>query len=202
MIGKRIAAPRVDAHHADAVEMHVESPKEGARVDPDAAERRLAAILSADVAGYSRLMADDEDATVRTVEAYREQIELHVRQARGRMDFTGDNFLAEFRSPTEAVRCAVKIQQVLHALNANVSSERRMHFRMGVHMGEIRVEGERLFGTGINIAARLEGLADPGGLCISSSVYDEVRSKLDLVFEDLGALLVKGIRYCTYAWLT
>ena len=162
-------------------------------MDPDAAERRLAAILIADVAGYSRLMADDEDATVRTVTAYREQIELHVRQAGGRMDFTGDNFLAEFRSPTEAVRCAVEIQRVLHALNANVSSERKMHFRMGVHMGEIRVEEERLFGTGINIAARLEGLADPGGLCISSNVYDEVRSKLDLVFEDRGEHEVKNI---------
>ena len=163
-------------------------------MDRDAVERRLAAILCADVVGYSRLMADDEDATVRTVTAYREQIELHVRQVRGRLvDFTGDNFLAEFRSPSQAVRCAVEIQQVLRALNANLSTERKMQFRMGVHLGEVRAEGERLFGTGINIAARLEGLAEPGGLCISSKVYDEVRGKLDLGFEDLGEQEVKNL---------
>ena len=104
-------------------------------------ERRLAAILSADVVGYSRLMAEDEDSTVRTVEAYREQIELQVRRHRGRMQFTGDNFLAEFGSAVEAVRCATEVQRVLQALNADLAADRRMEFRMGIHLGEVRVEG-------------------------------------------------------------
>lgn len=163
-------------------------------MDSDPVERRLAAILNADVAGYSRLMADDENATIRIVTAYREQIELQIRQVRGRLvDFTGDNFLAEFSSPTEAVRCAIEIQQVLRALNANLSTERKMQFRMGIHLGEVRAQGERLFGTGINVAARLQGLAKPGELCISSKVFEEVRGNLDFRFEDLGEHEVKNI---------
>jgi len=163
-------------------------------MDSDPVERRLAAILNADVAGYSRLMADDENATIRIVTAYREQIELQIRQVRGRLvDFTGDNFLAEFSSPTEAVRCAIEIQQVLRALNANLSTERKMQFRMGIHLGEVRAQGERLFGTGINVAARLQGLAKPGELCISKKVFEEVRGNLDFRFEDLGEHEVKNI---------
>ncbi|MCH8890622.1 MAG: tetratricopeptide repeat protein [Myxococcales bacterium] len=159
----------------------------------DPIERKLAAILSADVVGYSRLMAEDEDSTVRTVEAYREQIELHVRQHRGRMQFTGDNFLAGFGSAVEAVLCATEVQRVLQALNADLAADRRMEFRMGIHLGEVRVEGERLFGTGVNIAARLEGLAEPGGLCISGTVHEQVRGKLDVDFTDLGDQTVKNI---------
>jgi TolB-like protein len=145
------------------------------------------------VVGYSRLMAEDEDSTVRTVRAYREQIELHVRQHRGRMEFSGDNFLAEFRSAMEAVQCAQQIQQVLHVLNAHLAEERRMEFRMGVHLGDLRLEGKRMFGTGVNIAARLEGLADPGGLCISGAVREQLRGKLDLELEDLGEKSLKNI---------
>jgi adenylate cyclase len=154
---------------------------------PEGVERKLAAILSADVVGYSRLMAEDEEATVRTLIAYREEIALLVRQHRGRVaDFTGDNFLAEFPTATDAVQCAVEIQGVLKVRNAPLPSERKMEFRIGVHLGEVRVEGERIYGDGVNIAARLEGLADPGGICISAAVHDQVERKLALVCEDLG----------------
>jgi adenylate cyclase len=156
-------------------------------------ERRLSAIVSADVVGYSRLMAADEDSTVRMVKAYREEIELHVRQHRGRMDFTGDNFLAEFRSAIEAVRCALEIQHVLGALNAHLAGDRRMDFRIGIHLGDVRFEGERMFGTGVNIAARLEGLAEPGTLCISGAVREQLLGKLDLELEDLGEQSLKNI---------
>ena len=127
-------------------------------------ERRLAAILSADVVGYSRLMAEDEDATVRLVTFYRETVEMLVAQNRGRVvDFSGDNFLAEFGSAVHATQCAVEIQRVLKARNADLPEDQRMEFRIGVHLGDIRVEGERIFGTGVNVAARLRELAVPGG---------------------------------------
>jgi adenylate cyclase len=158
------------------------------------AVRKLAAILSADVVGYSRLMAEDEDATVRTLTAYREEVALLVRQHRGRVaDFTGDNFLAEFPTATDAVQCAVEIQGVLKVRNAPLSTERKMEFRIGVHLGEVRIEGDRIYGDGVNIAARLEGLAEPGRICISATVHDQVESKLDLVCEDLGEQEVKNI---------
>ena len=157
-------------------------------------EHRLAAVLIADVVGYARLMAGDEDATVRTVTAYREEIELHVRQHRGRLvDFTGDAFLAEFPSALYAVQCGVEIQRVIGVMNANLPAGRQMQFRMGVHLGDVRVEGERLFGNEINVAARLEGLADAGGLFISSKVYDEIASKLNLDCQNLGKHKVKNL---------
>ena len=144
-------------------------------------ERKLAAILSADVVGYSRLMAEDEAGTIQTVTAYRQEVELHVGQHRGRLvDFTGDNFLAEFPSGLEAVRGAVEIQRVLGVLNVDRPEDRRMAFRIGIHLGDVRSEGERLFGTGVNVAARLESLAEPGGLCISDDVLHQVQRKLEL----------------------
>ncbi len=131
-------------------------------------DRRLAAILSADVVGYSRLMAGDEGATVSTIAAYREEVGLLVRQHRGRLvDFTGDNFLVEFSTATAAVGCAIEIQGVLGVRNARLPAERRMQFRIGVHLGEVRVEAKRLYGDGVNIAARLQALAEPGGICVS-----------------------------------
>jgi adenylate cyclase len=158
------------------------------------ARRRLAAILSADVVGYSRLMAEDEDATIRAVTARREQVELQVRQHGGRLnDFTGDNFLAEFGSAVQALECAVQIQRVVAALNAELPPERKMEFRVGLHLGEVRVQDERLFGTGVNVAARLEGLADPGGICISAVVHEQLGSQLDLVYEAIGKHSVKNI---------
>jgi adenylate cyclase len=157
-------------------------------------ERKLAAILSADVVGYSRLMAANEDATVRTLTAYREEIALLVGQHRGRVaDFTGDNFLADFPTALEAVRCAVAIQRVLAARNADLPTDRKMEFRMGIHLGDVRVEDERLYGSGVNIAARLEGLTEPGGICVSSIVRDQVRNKLDTDYVDLGEQTVKNI---------
>jgi adenylate cyclase len=157
-------------------------------------ERKLAAILSADVVGYSRLMAEDEEETVRRLGAYRVEITNLVGDHRGRVvDFTGDNFLAEFPTATDAVEAAAEIQRVLKARNAAVPAGRAMEFRIGVHLGEVRVEGERIYGDGVNIAARLEGLGSPGGICISDVVLKQVESRLDLSYEDLGEQSVKNI---------
>jgi TolB-like protein/class 3 adenylate cyclase len=163
-------------------------------VASEGTEHRLAAVLIADVVGYSRLMAEDQDATVRTVTAYREEVELLVRQHRGRLvDFTGDEFLAEFSTALEAVQSAVQIQKVLEVRNSELPTERRMQFRMGVHLGDVAIQGERLFGDGVNIAARLQALADPGGVCVSGNVYDLVHGKLGVGFDDLGTQPVKNI---------
>jgi adenylate cyclase len=163
-------------------------------VSSDPVERKLAAILSADVVGYSRLMAEDESATVRTLTDYREEIAMLVRQHRGRVvDSPGDNLLAEFPTATDAVICAVETQGVLKVRNAPLPTDRKMEFRIGLHLGEVRVEGDRLYGDGVNIAARLEGLAEPGGICISGTVHEQVESKLDLGCEDLGEQSVRNI---------
>jgi TolB-like protein/class 3 adenylate cyclase len=157
-------------------------------------ERRLAAILSADVVGYSRLMAEAEGETVRTLSRYRDEVGILVPDHRGRVvDFTGDNFLAEFPAALDAVRAAVEIQRVVRALNADLPAERRMEFRIGVHLGDIRVEGERIYGDGVNIAARLQALAEPGGICISAEVQRQVHHKLQLGYDDLGEQSVKNV---------
>ncbi|MBW2388695.1 MAG: PD40 domain-containing protein [Deltaproteobacteria bacterium] len=149
--------------------------------------RKLSAIVSADVAGYSRLMAEDEAETV-------EEVRLLVGQYRGRLaDFTGDNFLAEFPTATDAVACALEIHRVVEARNAGLPLQRRMHFRIGVHLGEVTLEDERLYGDGVNIAARLEGLAPPGGICISATVHDQVKKNEALSFDDLGPHELKNI---------
>jgi len=164
-------------------------------------ERRLAAILSADVAGYSRLMAADEEATVRRLGAYREQVGLLVRGQHGRLvDFTGDNFLAEFPSALDAVSAAVEIQRVLGARNAHLPLEQRLEFRIGIHLGDVRVEDGRLYGDGVNIAARLEPHAPPGGLCLSGAVHEQVASRVELVCEDLGGLALKNLPQPVQAW--
>jgi len=161
---------------------------------PSSLERRLCAVVSGDVFGYGRLMADDEAATVRTVGRYREEIELLVAQFGGRLvDFTGDNFLAEFRTATEALDCSLDVHRVVEARNAALPSERRMHFRIGIHLGEVTAEEDRLFGDGVNIAARLEALAEPGGICVSAAVRDQVRRDARVTFEDLGARELKNI---------
>ena len=157
-------------------------------------ERRLAAILSADVVGYSRLMAEDEAGTIRTLGAYRDEIGGLVRHHRGRVvDATGDNLLAEFPTALDAAECAVEIQRVLAARNAGLPEPRRMQFRVGVHMGDIAAEGERIYGDGVNIAARLEALAEPGGICVSDLVQSQVRGKLDIDYEDLGERELRNI---------
>ena len=126
-------------------------------------ERKLAAILSADVKGYSRLMGEDEVATIRTLTAYREVMTALIQQHHGRVvDLAGDNLLAEFASVVDAVQCAVEIQQELKVKNAELPRHRQMEFRIGINVGDVIVEGERIYGDGVNIAARLEGLAEPG----------------------------------------
>jgi adenylate cyclase len=157
-------------------------------------KRKLTAILSADVEGYSRLMDDDEEATIRTLTAYREAMVTIVQQHRGRVvDITGDNLLAEFASAVDAVNCAVEIQRELAGRNAELSEERKMHFRIGINVGDVVEKEDRIYGDGVNIAARVEGLAEAGGICISGRVYDHVENKLDLEFEFLGEQEVKNI---------
>ncbi len=157
-------------------------------------ERRLAAILSADVKEYSRLMGVDDVATVEMLTAYREAITALISQHRGRVvDSPGDNLLAEFPSVVDAVQCSVSIQEALNARNADLSVDRRMDFRIGVNLGEVIVEGDRIYGDGVNIAARIQGLAEGGGVCISCSVCDEISSKLSFECEPLGEQTLKNI---------
>jgi adenylate cyclase len=160
-------------------------------------ERKLAAIMSADVKGYSRLMGEDEVATIRTLTAYREVMATLIRQHRGHVvDSPGDNLLAEFASVVDAVQCAVEIQHELRRRNADLPATRRMEFRIGINLGDVVVEGEKIYGDGVNIAARLEGLADGGGICISGVVYDQVENKLpflNLGYDYLGEQTVKNI---------
>ena len=157
-------------------------------------ERRLAAILAADVVGYSRLVHADEEGTLRTLSAYREVIDGLVAAHRGRIFGTaGDSVIAEFASPVEAVRCATEVQQELGKRNADVPEDRRMEFRIGVNLGDVVVEGDDLLGDGVNVAARLQELADAGGICISRAARDQVRDKLDVVLDDMGEVEVKNI---------
>jgi adenylate cyclase len=157
-------------------------------------ERRLAAILAADVVGYSRLMAADEAATLATLTRHREAIGELIGQRGGRLVGTaGDSVLAEFPSVIEAVQCAVEIQQAMGAANADLPGDRRMLFRIGVNMGDIIAKDGDVFGDGVNVAARLQALATPGGICISRAVRDQLRDKAPFVFEDWGERTVKNI---------
>src|SRR6184192_4029768 len=150
-------------------------------------ERKLTALLSADVKGYSRLMGEDEEATIRTLTAYREVMATLIAQHRGKVvDSPGDNLLAEFASAVDAVRGAVEIQRDLQVKNAELPPERRMEFRIGINVGDVVVEGEQLYGDGVNIAARLESLAIPGGICISGTVYDQIETELPLNYDYQG----------------
>ena len=157
-------------------------------------KRKLAAILSADVKGYSRLMGEDEEATLRTLNAYKEVMGSLIQQHRGRVVGTaGDSVLAEFGSVVDAVQCAVEIQQVLRAKNAVVPENRRMEFRIGINLGDVIEEGDTIYGDGVNIAARLESLAEAGGICISGIVFDQIEKKLRLGYEYVGEQSVKNI---------
>jgi len=163
-------------------------------VTKDRAKRKLTAILSADVKGYSRLMGDDEVATIETLKHYRELIGKLVMDYRGRVvDSPGDNILSEFSSVVDAVECAVKIQEELKEKNTNLPENRRMEFRIGVNLGDVIEDESRIYGDGINVAARLEALADPGGICISRTAYDQIEDKLPLAYEYLGEKTVKNI---------
>ena len=156
--------------------------------------RRLAAFMCADVAGYTRLMAADERATLRLLTAYREITDREITQHNGRIANTaGDSILAEFPSAIDAVQCALMIQERVAGVNDAVPEERRIMFRIGVHVGEAMVRGGDLFGDGVNVAARLQSLALPGTICLSASAYDYVRRLVPLDIEDLGPQLVKNI---------
>jgi TolB-like protein/class 3 adenylate cyclase/Tfp pilus assembly protein PilF len=157
-------------------------------------KRKLTAILSADVEGYSRLMREDEEATIRTLKAHRTAMTRLIQQYRGRVvDSPGDNILAEFTSAVDAVNCAVEMQRELAEKNAELPEKRRMEFRIGVNVGDVVEEGERIYGDGVNIAARMEGLSEGGGICISGTAYDQVKHKLGLEYESLGDQEVKNI---------
>ena len=157
-------------------------------------ERKLTAILCADVHGYSRLMGEDEEATVRTLSAHRAIIDGLIQQHRGRfVNSAGDSVLAEFASVVNAVECAVEIQNTLKSKNESLPPKRRMEFRIGVNLGDVVVDGEQIYGDGINVAARLESLAQPGGINISGSVHEQIKNKLVLKCEDLGEQRVKNI---------
>ena len=146
-------------------------------------KRKLAAILSADVEGYSRLMDDDEEATVRTITFYRSAITDLVQQYRGRVvDSPGDNILAEFASVVDSVNCAVEIQRDLAERNTELPDHRKMQFRIGVNLGDVIAEDGRIYGDGVNIAARVESLAEAGGICISGRAHDQVENKLGLEY--------------------
>ena len=160
----------------------------------DSFKRKLTAILSADVAGYSRLMRDDEENTVSILNNHKKMIFNLIERNQGRLvDSTGDNLLAEFSSVVDAVRCAVQIQEDLKAKNDGLDASRKMEFRIGINLGDVIQEGNRLYGDGVNVAARIESLADAGGICVSRSVYNQVKRKLNFKYEDIGEHQVKNI---------
>jgi class 3 adenylate cyclase len=168
---------------------------EDARTPPSQGlERKLATIVSADVAEYSRLMAEDEEGSLRIFRSHKEVFEQLVSLHRGRVFNTaGDAILAEFTSAVEAVRCATEIQAALHTRNDHLPSSRQVRFRIGINLGDVMVQGDDLLGDGVNVAARLQGAAEPGGICISGSVYDQIRNKLSLTFKSLGEQSFKNI---------
>ena len=157
--------------------------------------RRLAAILAADVAGYSRLMGADEEGTLERLKALRrELVDPKIAEHHGRIvKTTGEGVLVEFASVVDAVRCAVEVQQAMPERNTDIAADSRIELRIGINLGDVIVEGDDLYGDGVNIAARIEALADAGGVFVSNTVHDQVRDRLPLAFEDLGEQQVKNI---------
>jgi len=161
---------------------------------PGRVGRRLSAILAADVAGYSRLMGLDEVGTARALREHRVVADAIVTRHGGRIvKTTGDGLLLEFPSVVDAAECAVAVQAMMAERNADVPQDRRMLFRIGINLGDILIEGDDILGEGVNVAARLEGIAEPGGICISSSAYEQVRGKVGVEFIDLGEQSLKNI---------
>ena len=158
-------------------------------------ERRLAAVLAADVAGYSRLIGTDEEGTLARLKAIRaDLIDLKITEHHGRtVKTTGDGPLIEFSSVVDALRCATQVQAEMAERNAAVPAERRIDWRIGINVGDIVVEDGDIFGDGVNVAARLEGLAEPGSICVSARVQEDAAGKLDLAFEDMGEQQLKNI---------
>src|ERR1700745_145051 len=165
-------------------------------------ERRLAAILAADVAGYSRLMGVDEEGTHERLRAhFRELVDPKIKEHRGRIvKNTGDGLLAEFPSVVDAVRCAVEVQRGMVERDAAIPPDQRLEFRIGINLGDVIADGDDIFGDGVNIAARLEALAEPGGICISRTVRDHVGERLPYAFDDMGEQDVKNIAQPVHAF--
>src|SRR5215471_5771045 len=161
----------------------------------DRVDRRLAAILAADIAGYSRLMGADEEGTLRQLKAHRKElVDPKITEHRGRIvKTTGDGMLVEFVSVVDAVRCAVDIQRDMLERNSSIPAEKRIQFRIGINVGDIIIDGDDIYGDGVNVAARLEALADPGGIMVSRVVHDQVQDKLGFEFDDMGEQTVKNI---------
>src|SRR2546426_1907136 len=163
-------------------------------LEPSSRKRKLAAILHADVVGFSRLMGKDEAGTHQALGTLRRAVDPLIATHGGRIVGTaGDSLLADFSSVVDALSCAVEMQRASRAINEPIASERRLELRIGVNLGDVIVDGGDIFGDGVNIAARLEALAQPGTICISHSVYDQVRNKLDLDYRPLGSHRVKNI---------
>jgi len=160
-------------------------------------QRRLSAILAADVTGYSRLMGASEERTLAQLKAHRRNlVEPKISEHRGRIvNTTGDGMLVEFASVVDALRCAIEIQRGMVERNTEVPSAERIEFRVGINVGDIIIDGSDIYGDGVNVAARLEGLADPGGICVSSRVQEDTRGKLDIAFEDRGEQQLKNIAW-------
>src|SRR3984893_9394355 len=165
-------------------------------------ERRLAAVLAADVAGYSRLMGRDEERTLANLKSFRKTlVDPKIASHRGRIvKTTGDGMLVEFASAVDAARCAVEVQRGMAAQNADVPQEVRIEFRIGIHVGDIIFDDNDIFGDGVNIAARLEGIAEPGGVCMSDDTYRQVRGKVEIACDDLGPQTLKNIVEPMGAW--
>ncbi len=163
-------------------------------VEPTDITRKLAVILVADAVGYTRLMREAEEPTLQTLTEYRTIIDGLIVRHDGRVFGTGgDSVLAEFGSAVEAVRCALSIQEELAVRNAELSDDRKLRFRIGINVGDVMAKGDDLFGDAVNVAVRLEGLAEPGGICVSASVFEQVKHKLSLSFEDIGPQAVKNV---------
>jgi adenylate cyclase len=193
-LAKPLALGGTPDAHCPRCEQFEPSTRGGIVSWDESVERKLTAILCADVYGYTRLIGENEEATLRTLSLHRKLIDSLIAQHHGRfVNSAGDSVLAEFASVVNAVQCAVDIQTTLKAENANMSPDRQMEFRIGVNLGDVMVDGEQIYGDGVNVAARLESLADPGGICISHTVHDQIKNKLALNYEGLGPQAVKNI---------
>ena len=158
-------------------------------------------MLNGDIAGYSRLMAANEEASIDMLAAHRDSIGITVVANHGRLiDFTGDNFLAEFGSAVHALRCAIEIQHAIHTKYSDTLPAQRLNFRLGAHLGDVRIEGERIYGDAVNIASRLESLSEAGGICLSRQILDQVSGQIDIDFEDLGEQMLKNIPHAVHAY--
>ena len=168
----------------------------------DRVERRLAAVLAADVAGYSRLMGADEEGTLARLKAIRKAlVDPYIAAHRGRIvKTTGDGLLVEFASAVDAARCAVEVQRDMTRQNTDLSQDVRLEFRIGIHVGDIIIDDNDIFGDGVNIAARLEGIAEPGGICLSDDAYRQIRGKVEVAFDDMGPQILKNIAEPMRAW--